>query len=79
MTYMSVRELNANISKALADAETGEDLILTRNGRPFLRVTREGISDREAKREQALVSLRALIDRGIDFGGPATYEERTGR
>jgi antitoxin (DNA-binding transcriptional repressor) of toxin-antitoxin stability system len=79
MTYMSVRELNANISKALADAETGEDLILTRNGRPFLRVTREGIGDREAKREQALVSLRALMDQGIDFGGAASYDERTGR
>jgi antitoxin (DNA-binding transcriptional repressor) of toxin-antitoxin stability system len=79
MGFMSVRELNANVSRALSAAEAGEDIMLTRNGRPFLRITRDGVDGASAKRLAARERLRALMDKGIDFGGPASYEERTGR
>jgi len=79
MGFMSIRELNSNVSKALSQAEAGEDIVLTRNGKPVLRLTKEGVEDIERKRQDALNRLIELMDRGIDFGGPATYEERTGR
>lgn len=77
MGYMSIRELNANVSKAMAQAEAGDDIILTRNGKPVLRVTREGVDNREAQRRTGLARLRELTHRGISLGGRATYEERT--
>jgi prevent-host-death family protein len=79
MGVMSIRELNANVSRALSQAEAGEDIVLTRNGKPVLRLTREGVPDVEDRRKAAVAKLFALMERGIDFGGPATYEERTGR
>lgn len=79
MTVMSVRELNANVSRALSVAAAGEDIILTLKGEPYLRITREGVDQAADKRARAREALRALMERGIDFGGPATYDERTGR
>lgn len=79
MGVMSIREFNANISKAFAEVERGEDLVLTRSGKPYLRITRDGLYDAALKREAAIAELRALMDEGIDFGGPASYGERTGR
>lgn len=79
MSVMSIRELNANVSRALADAEAGNDIVLTRNGKPVLRITREGIDDKEARRVAAVEELRRMMRERVDLGGPATYEERTGR
>lgn len=79
MGVMSIRELNANVSRALTQAESGEDIVLTRNGKPFLRITREGVGDREARRQTAVARLMAIMDVGLPLGGPATREERTGR
>ena len=79
MTMMSVRELNANVSRALSAAAAGDDIILTLKGEPYLRITREGVDGAVEKRARARLELLALMERGIDFGGPATYDERTGR
>ena len=79
MGVMSIRELNANVSKALAQAEAGDDIVLTRNGKPVLRLTREGVGEADGKRRRACEQLLKLMETGIDLGGPATYEERTGR
>ncbi len=78
MGVMSVRELNANVSRALSQAEN-EDIMLTRNGKPYLRITRDGVDDREARRQAAIAELDRLMHKGIDFGGPLNYDERTGR
>ena len=79
MSVMSIRELNANVSRALSQAESGEDIVLTRNGKPVLRITREGVNDREERRQAAVAGLRELLKKKLPLGGPATYEERTGR
>lgn len=79
MSVMSIRELNANVSRALTQAESGEDIVLTRNGKPVLRITREGVDDREARRQRAVARLLEIMETGLPLGGPATYEERTGR
>jgi antitoxin (DNA-binding transcriptional repressor) of toxin-antitoxin stability system len=81
MGVMSVRELNANLSKALARAEAGEVIEITKNGKPFVEL--------RAKRANKLddPQFRAAYERmvkGFEKGipgltGPATYEERTGR
>lgn len=80
MGAMSIREFNANISKALSAAENGEDIVLTRHGKQVLRVTREGLASKSSMQpDRAILRLRELLEKGIGFGGPATYEERTGR
>ena len=79
MGVMSVREFNQNVSKALAQVESGEEIILTRRGKRIARLTREGLLEDDAQRLKNIASLQALMDQGIDFGGSATYEERTGR
>ena len=78
MGIMSIREFNANVSKAIAAVEAGDDIVLTRNGIRVARITREGLES-DAQREADLNRLRELMSEGIDFGGPATYDERTGR
>jgi antitoxin (DNA-binding transcriptional repressor) of toxin-antitoxin stability system len=81
MGVMSVRELNANLSKALARAEAGEVIEITKNGKPFVelrakRVNKMDDPDYKAKYEKMLAGMREGIP---GLGGPATYEERTGR
>ncbi len=39
MREMSIREANQNFSKVIADAERGETIIVTRNGRPVARIS----------------------------------------
>jgi prevent-host-death family protein len=81
MGIMSIREFNANISQAIARAEAGEVIEITRNGKPVVEL--------RAKRKNRLddPEVRAAYERmikGFETGipglsGPATYEERTGR
>lgn len=81
MGVMSVRELNANLSKALARAEAGEIIEITKNGKPFVELRakpKNRMDDPEfrAARERLLESMREGIP---GLKGPFTYEERTER
>jgi antitoxin (DNA-binding transcriptional repressor) of toxin-antitoxin stability system len=81
MGVMSIRELNANLSKAISRAEAGEVIDITRNGKV--------VTELRAKRKNKLEDpeFKAAYERmvkGFETGipglsGPATYEERTGR
>ena len=79
MGVMSIREFNANASKAIARAEAGEVIRITRNGKPAVRLIADRpnrMNDPEFRkaREEFLAGF------GIPgLTGPATYEERTGR
>lgn len=81
MGVMSIRELNANLSKALARAEAGEIIEITRNGKPIVelrtkRVNKMDDPEFRAARER----MMKRMTKGIPgLKGPATYEERTGR
>jgi prevent-host-death family protein len=80
MTLMSIREFNANTSKAIARAEAGEVIEITRNGKPVaeLRAKRKNRMDPEVR--AAYERMIARMKTGIPgLRGPATYEERTGR
>jgi antitoxin (DNA-binding transcriptional repressor) of toxin-antitoxin stability system len=81
MGVMSIRELNANLSKALSRAEAGEIIDITRHGKTVLELRakpKNRMDDPEfrAARERLLEGLRKGIP---GLSGPATYEERTGR
>ena len=52
MGSMSINEFKKNSAAALSDAENGEDLLLTRDGKPVLRFTREGLSTDKPSRRQ---------------------------
>ena len=82
MGAMSIREFNSNISKALSAAEKGEDIVLTRHGKQVLRVTREGLVGSSATvdldKDKDRLRMLAIMRKGIDLGGPFSYEERTG-
>ena len=81
MGVMSIREFNANSSKAIARAEAGEVIEITRNGK--------AIVEMRAKRKNRIddPEWRAAYQRMVEgfkegvpgLTGPATYEERTGR
>ena len=81
MGVMSIREFNANMSKAFAKVEAGETIKVTRNGRVIANVVPERnnpMDDPEyrAKHEK----MMALLRQGLPgLKGPASYEERTGR
>lgn len=81
MGVMSIRELNANTSAALAKVEAGETIKVTRNGKPIARIVPERVNhmddpDYRAKHD----IMMALLRKGLPgLQGPATYEERTGR
>lgn len=75
---VSVRELNANISAALARVEAGETLTITKNGKAIARLSPPDPAV-EAKRRAAIADMMKVLEDGIPGIAPATYEERTGR
>jgi antitoxin (DNA-binding transcriptional repressor) of toxin-antitoxin stability system len=81
MGVMSIREFNANISKALSKVEAGEVIKLTRNGKIIASVVPERANRMDDPEYRAKYEkMMALMREGIPgLKGPATYEERTGR
>ncbi len=81
MGVMSIREFNANTSKAFAMVEAGEVIEVTRNGKVIAevrpkRANRMDDPEFRAAREQLLAGM----EKGIPgLQGPFTYDERTGR
>jgi prevent-host-death family protein len=81
MGVMSIRELNANLSKALSRAEAGEVIEITKNGKPIAELRpkpKNRMDDPEfrAARERLLEGMRKGIP---GLKPPYTYEERTER
>ena len=78
MGVISMREFNANISAAFARVDSGEDVIVTRKGKKPIRLAPTELKDDAEQKARDLARLKELMEMGISFGGPATYEERTG-
>ena len=79
MTYISINEFNKNISEAIARVEKGEELVLTRHGKEIAFISTRDLAEKIARKKAAAERLAELFNEGLDFGGPATYEERTER
>lgn len=81
MGILSIREFNANVSRALARVEAGETLAIKKNGRIFaeIRPSRGRKLD-----DPAFAAAFEKLTRGMDIGvpglrGPASYDDRTAR
>lgn len=55
MTEIGVRELKQHASAVLKRVESGETIVVTRNGRPVARLIRAGIPD----------DIAAMMERGV--------------
>jgi prevent-host-death family protein len=74
MKAISARDANQHFSRLLAEVEAGEEVIITRRGRPVARLVRHtGMSSEE--REQAIKELNEIMDRGIRLEGPPMTRE----
>lgn len=60
MREMSIREANQNFSKVIAEAEAGETIIITRNGRPVAKISPQPADRRDDPEWQA--SYRDLVE-----------------
>jgi antitoxin (DNA-binding transcriptional repressor) of toxin-antitoxin stability system len=78
MGILSIRELNSNVSKAIARVEAGETLSITRSGRVVAEI-RPKKADRldDPELRQAYDEALALMQRRVSLGGRASYDERT--
>ena len=77
MRQVSLREANQNFSSCIAEVEAGERLVLLRRGKPVAKIV--PYTDEievDPKREAARTKLLAIMDAGLDWGGPYTYDER---
>lgn len=81
MTVMSVREFNANVSKAFARVAAGETLDISNNGKIIAEVRPKRAAPRDDPAfQEKLDRLMRVLEKGIPgLSGPATYEERTER
>ena len=81
MSKMSISEFEANPSIAIARAEAGEVMAITRDGRQVLELRAKRKYTRDDPEWQAAYArIIEGFNRGIPgLSGPATYEERTGR
>lgn len=76
MREVPLREANQNFSACIAAVEAGERLVLTRRGEPVAEMVPYSGKMLDPKREAARKELLAIMDAGLDWGGPYTYDER---
>jgi prevent-host-death family protein len=75
MKIVSARDANQHFSKLLADVEAGEEVVITRRGRPVARLVRHAELS-PSDREKALKELNEIMNRGYRFGGkPMSRDE----
>lgn len=81
MGALSVRELNNNLSAAIARVEAGEVLTVTKHGKPVLEMRpKPAIKMDDPAWRAAYERMLAGLREGVPgLTAPVTYEERTGR
>lgn len=66
---LSIEEARDQLAKLAEDAARGEEVILTQNGTPVLRLSSPAAPDAERLRREAVAHLREWMDRSVDLGG----------
>jgi prevent-host-death family protein len=89
MSYITARDANHRFSQILRDAEAGQEVIITRNGRPVARLIPEPASSKKLltpEQEQAWQETLAFARTPRPDAEPvgpidrdALYAERSGR
>lgn len=69
MIRISIQDLKRNLSACLARAEAGEALLITRHGRPVVRITTAANPHLHVGKNFGRAKLRPAID--CDLGGRA--------
>lgn len=78
MNAITVRELNADVSKAIARVEAGETLEISRNNRVIAEL-RPSSGKHGVERERAAKTMAAILARGFELGGgPLTADDKYG-
>ena len=69
MRTVGAREANQQFSRLLREAEDGQEITITRNGRAVARlIPARGPKDAKA-RKKALDEMLRLMEKGLDLGG----------
>ncbi len=76
MREVSLREANQNFSACVAEVEAGERLVLTRRGEPVAEIVPYTGKKLDPKKEEAWKRMMAVMEAGLDWGGPYSYDER---
>ena len=69
MKTVSAREANQSFSKLLGEAARGEEVIITKRGKPVAKLVSVTGSDKGAEWEEARDRLMKRLRRGVDLGG----------
>lgn len=78
MGILSVREFNANVSKAISRVEAGETIVITKNGQVVAEL-RPRSDARSAEWQAAYDESQALMRNGLDLRiGKVTVEDKYG-
>ena len=65
-----IREVNQHLSRYIEIAERGEEIIITKRGRPVARLSAVGLDRRlSEEQEEALSRTLARMRKGYDLGG----------
>ena len=68
MKSVSAREANQGFSKLLAEAAGGEEIVITRRGKPVAKLVPIGTAKSDEKRERAIERMMERMRRGLDLG-----------
>ena len=79
MGAMTIRQLNANISRAIAMVEAGETLDILKNGKVVAELRPKSLLDDPARQAAYARALKGLREGVSGLTAPASYDDRTGR
>lgn len=69
MKTVSAREANQHFSRLLKAAAEGEDVVITRRGKPVAKLVPIETAKADAARARAHRRLMKLLRKGVDLGG----------
>ena len=74
MRSVAIAEAKDRFSELVAAAEAGEEIVVTRHGKPAVRITAVA-TDRQDRKREALEAMVAAGRRNLEEFGPTTIDE----
>ena len=75
MKSVSAREANQHFSRLLGEVAAGEEVVITRRGRPVATLSRYRGRPMTPEREAAIERLMARLSKGVRLGGVKVNRE----
>ena len=78
MRVVTAREANQTFSELLSNVEQGQEVLITKHGRPVAVLSPYQAAELTREREAAIARAVALMEKGLPWGGevrPATRDE----